>query len=147
MKRVAQQSVSSRDDLDALLGAFYKAQLPTPWPACKAPARSRTLPLRPDSVRPWPVLASRLALAASVALLLLSFWLLPAGRRGDSVKLPTIGDPGARPGGLLAPGATPPRGQPGKRTPDKVKSSIQLEQGGTGGTNIKITVEELPSNK
>jgi len=147
MKRVAVPTVSSRDDLDALLGAFYRAQLPTPWPAFQAPARSRTLPLRPDSVRPWPVLASLLALAASVALLLLGFWLLPGARRPEGVKLRGIGGSEARPGGLLAPGATPSGTQPGKLTPDKVKSSIQLEQGGNGGTNIKITVEELPSNK
>jgi len=147
MNRVAVQTVPSGDDLDALLGAFYKAQMPTPWPAFPPPARPRTLPLRPQARRPWPVVASRLALAASVALLLLGFWLLPAGRREEGAKFPTIGGTEAGKGRLLAPGGTPWGKQPGKRASDKAKSSIQLEQGGNGGTNIKITVEELPSNK
>jgi hypothetical protein len=57
------------DDLDGRLRAFYRAEMPDPWPSWQAPASRVTLPARPTSRRKgfW---GSRLALAASVALLL-----------------------------------------------------------------------------
>ena len=61
-------------DVDQLLGAFFKSEIPDPWPAFEPPAR--TLPFRPAPERRGFVLGSRLALAASVALLLVSGWLL-----------------------------------------------------------------------
>ena len=58
------------DELDALLRAFFQAQMPKPWPAFKAPAT-------PSAQTSWWVKSrSRLALAASVALLLLGSWWL-----------------------------------------------------------------------
>jgi hypothetical protein len=60
---------SSEDELDGLLRAFYKAELPNPWPSFEAPAdRNLILPLRPFGKR-FPMWRTRLALAASVAFL------------------------------------------------------------------------------
>jgi len=91
--------------------------------------------LRPPTERRLPAWSSRLALAASVALLILAGWLLPgvAPRAPTPDGLNTIGGGQASPRGILAPG--------------KIKSSLHLEQGNDGRTGIKITVEELPSNK
>jgi hypothetical protein len=115
MNRVDQQNGTPGDDLDALLRAFFKAQMPAPWPAFKPPARARTLPPRPAGDRPWSPIASHLALAASMALLLFGFWMLPAGRNGGGPgTIPTIGSPVAGKG-LPKPDGT----VPDKLTPDK----------------------------
>jgi hypothetical protein len=66
---VNQNGRSSEDELDGLLRAFYQAELPHPWPSPEVPAlRNDVLPLR-SSLRRFPMLRSRLALAASVAFL------------------------------------------------------------------------------
>lgn len=62
------------DELDELLRRFFRSQLPQPWPALRLPASEHPR---------WPALGrslarSRWALAASVALLLLSSLLLPS---------------------------------------------------------------------
>ncbi len=54
------------DDLDGLLHAFFRAELPDPWPTLKPP--DLPAPPRTAGRRPW--LGSRLALAATVALCL-----------------------------------------------------------------------------
>jgi hypothetical protein len=60
---------SSEDDVDGLLRAFYKAEMPNPWPPLEAPAaRNVVLPFRPAAKR-FPMLRTRLALAACVAFL------------------------------------------------------------------------------
>lgn len=81
------------DELDPLLSAYFKAQLPAPWPAFEPPAPPRTLLLSRPARRVVPVLSSRLVLAASVALVLLGFWLLPGGTRpvDGSLTLPAAG--------------------------------------------------------
>jgi hypothetical protein len=66
------------DDLDRRLRAFFRSQVPSPWPRLRAPAtvaRGR-----------GPLPASRLALAASVAALLAGGWLL--GHRLPSPPAP-----------------------------------------------------------
>jgi hypothetical protein len=72
---------SGGDGLDRLLRAFFRAELPDPWPAFEAPADEppALLPLRPAGRA--SLFRSRLALAASVALLLAGPWML-AGRFG-----------------------------------------------------------------
>jgi hypothetical protein len=66
---VNQNGRSSEDELDGLLRAFFQAELPHPWPSPEQPAlRNAILPMR-SPVRRFPMLRSRLALAASVALL------------------------------------------------------------------------------
>jgi hypothetical protein len=77
MRFVEPLSQQSGDHVDGLLRAFFRAQMPHPWP--KAPATaSQILPFRrPSKVR--GLTRSRLVLAASVALLLLGSLLLPRG--------------------------------------------------------------------
>jgi hypothetical protein len=131
------------EPLDALLGAFFRAEMPSPWPAFHRPARTR---LSFDQARAArrPAYAGRLALAASVGLLFVGSWLLPSvvaprAPRGES--LPTLGPASASKGGL--PRINLPAEKPGTNAPDKVKSSLYLEQGSDGRTGVKITVEEV----
>lgn len=146
MNRVAPNPVSGGDDLDALLRAFFESEMPARWPTFEPPASTRTLPVRPrpGTARPW--WTSRLALVAAVALLVVGAWLLPGftARPDDPDGIGIIGEGTASPRGL--PRGTP-GDRPGKLTPDKVKSSLHLEQGDDGRTGIKITVEELPPGK
>jgi len=131
----------SDDELDALLGDFFKAQMPDPWPAFKKPTLRLATPLpRPERRHPWQVLRTRLALAASIGLLALAAWMLSdklTGPRatGDTV-FDTITDPRAEPKHDPLRGVKPP----------KVKSQENFFQE-KGGTGIKLTVEEDPSGK
>lgn len=63
------------DDLDGLLTAFFQRELPSPWPAAPQAEETVVVRRRPPEVRrsAW---TSRLALAASVAVLLGGGWLL-----------------------------------------------------------------------
>ncbi|MBL8797324.1 MAG: hypothetical protein JNM56_25710 [Planctomycetia bacterium] len=58
------------DDLDGLLRSFFRSEMPDPWPTMKAPAAET------PTLGWWSRSRSRLALAASVALLLIGSWLL-----------------------------------------------------------------------
>lgn len=74
------------DDLDEMLSAFYKSEMPHPWPALQLPAAEATLPLV-RSERKLPSLwNSRFALAASVALLLLGTLLLSGAFRTNASR-------------------------------------------------------------
>jgi len=86
MNRVA-PSVPLGGDIDDLLGAFFKSEMPSPWPELEPPAQARTLAFkrRPAPRRRRPLFASRLALVASVALLMCAAWLL-GGRASTSVQ-------------------------------------------------------------
>jgi len=132
------------EPIDALLGAFFRSEMPSPWPAFRPAARTRLSP-GPVPVPRRSAYAGKFALAASVALLVVGTWLLPAtfapAPRGQS--LPIIGPPSASKGGLTPIHLQP--AQPGTPAPDKTKSSLLLEQGSDGRTQLKITVEELPS--
>jgi hypothetical protein len=87
------------------------------------------------------------ALVAAAVLLLLALALMPRPNMnsGDRIDvLPTLGPPSAGKEGLpRGPGPT----RPGTQTPDKVKSTLHLEQGDDGRTGFKITVEELPPDR
>lgn len=63
------------DDLDGLLTAFFRTEMPSPWPGTPLPEDTPVL-LRPAPARKQPFFRSRLALAASVALLISGSWLL-----------------------------------------------------------------------
>ncbi len=88
--------VSSGDDLDNLLRAFFQAEMPNPWPAVEVPARRLQLAAPEEAPAPsrhsslW---RSRLALAASVALLVSGTLFLSSDRRetGANGGGPTIG--------------------------------------------------------
>jgi hypothetical protein len=124
MNVIVPPRVPPDDEIDGLLRAFYRAQVPHPWPAWKAPAAGpRTVPVLPA---PRPALwRSRFALAASVALLALSSLFLP-GKAPREPQSPT------RPG--ISSGSA-------KR--EKVKSSLSLEQPKDGPTKIKVEAYEL----
>ncbi len=135
---------SEGEPLDALLGAFFRTEMPSPWPALRRPARSR-LSFDHAQVSRRPAYAGRLALAASVGLLFVGSWLLPPvtsrAPRGES--LPTLGPASATRGGGLVPVHLQPE-KPGTPALEKSKSSLHLEQGPDGRTGIKITVQEDP---
>ncbi|MFQ3592031.1 MAG: hypothetical protein SNJ82_02445 [Gemmataceae bacterium] len=71
----------SSDPLDGLLRAYFRSEMPSPWPAFR-PTRTQR-PARPVSL--WSGYASRLALAASVAFLLLTGYFLASGSLGNGV--------------------------------------------------------------
>ena len=70
MARSTSPALRARASVLPNLRAFFKAQMPDPWPSAEAPPPRRVAP--PPAARPskqWPLMRSRLALAASVALL------------------------------------------------------------------------------
>ncbi len=87
MRSVVPLSQNRGDNVDGLLRAFYRAQMPHPWP--KPPeTSSQTLPFRRFS-RGQGATRSRWVLAASVAFLLAGSLLLP--RRFTSQERPEPG--------------------------------------------------------
>lgn len=144
MKRVVDQPVRPEKDIDALLNTFFKAEMPREWPAFQPPPR--TLPFRPAAPRrshPW--IGSRLALVASVALLMLCGWLLSGtmsgpARMGAGVNIERNDGNATNPRkNLLLPDRLPPDRE--NRQPGKVNSKIELEQG-KDGTSVLIEVNE-----
>jgi len=152
MNRVGDNSVSPGGDLDALLGAYFKGKLPRSWPAFQPPRPQplRSLPLKPAKRRPRFAFGSRLALAASVFVLLLCGWLLADKFPGPAFRpdLPSLSEPNAnsrhrQPS--LAPDeqGTVPSNLPG---PGEVKSDLRLEQD-AAGTGVRVIVEEVKPKK
>jgi hypothetical protein len=84
------------EPIDGLLQAFYRKQMPRPWPAAPLPP-ARPVPF-PASPRQSGVIRRRLALAASVALLALGSLLVG----GKAVPNRPSGTPGI---GSLPPGS------------------------------------------
>ena len=91
----------TQDDLDNLLGAFFRAEMPHPWPA---PLRRKAVPA-PVPVRDagaW-VASSKFALAASLGLLLAGGWML-SGKLGSPAVPDTFRmGPGSAGKGVLPP--------------------------------------------
>ncbi len=101
MNRMVPTSGQPGDEVDALLTAFYRKEMPAPWPAFRPPAsRAGTAPLQaPPPLplrRPGPSLSparglsfgrSRLALAASVALIVFGTWCVPGLLPGHGARL------------------------------------------------------------
>jgi hypothetical protein len=101
---------SRGDDVDGLLRDFFRAEMPHPWPEMKLPSAARNgfharramgeggpaiLPLTPKK-RPWAVVGPRLALAASVGLLLVSSLFLSGQFKGNTAgNGPKMQDGGA----------------------------------------------------
>jgi len=81
------RSGGAPDNLDVLLRTFFQAELPDPWPSLKAPATTLPEPVPAGKPR-WSAVRSRLALAASVGVLMVGSWSL-------SVKLPDFNGVGA----------------------------------------------------
>ena len=132
------------DDLDDVLRAFYKAQMPKAWPLLAVPAPRRTVP--PPIARPakgWPLMRSRLAVAASVALLAVGSLLLAGAFQGrsnapaDPIRVNGTSadseyDPNQHP--------TPPRDD----VPLKLKINESLIQE-PNGTTIHVDVIDWPT--
>jgi hypothetical protein len=146
MNRVAPPQPAGDDPIDALLGAFFKGEMPDPWPAFQPPARSRTLPLparRAPVVR--RLVGSRVALAASVALLLLCGWLLG----GKSVPtaapgLPALPSPGSADRDNHYPSTAPTPAEPSAPAETRPSSRVSepVLEHKDGRTGVRIDVDE-----
>jgi len=75
------------DDVDRLLTAYFRAQMPAKWPAAPSPGGLRRSARDESSPRTDPAAKSRWALAASVALLVGSCWYL-SGKATDGHRRP-----------------------------------------------------------
>ena len=73
-------NTTSPDDLDRHLSAYFRAQVPTQWPAAPIPVQARSAKSISSA---WK---TRLTLAASVAGLLGLGWVLSSGTMGSSPK-------------------------------------------------------------
>jgi hypothetical protein len=157
MNRMAPVPFSPSEDLDVLLVTFFKGEMPASWPAFQPPAAVRTLSLQDhrSALPPRPLIGSRLALAASVGVLLLGGWMLngrlttPPGTTLPTLRNPGTADPRHRFPAGFPQGLEDPQPEGGKgeqpKSPDDV--SISLEQGKDGLTGIKIIVPPRPSNR
>lgn len=141
MKRVPDQPTSPGDDLDSLLRAYFRAEMPAPWPAFRAPAKARLLPFRGKATPALPAWAGRVALVAASLLLLAAMALMPRphSTAADHVgPLPTIG-PSSAGRRIVPPGAGSTK--PGRLTPDKPATAPRPEHDG-GHTGFKIPIDD-----
>jgi hypothetical protein len=100
------QDDSGDDGLDNLLKSFYRAQMPDPWPAMEAPAERRVfLATFAPPRRRQSLLRSRLALAASLALLVGGSWWLLQGSKPTAGSAPATVEAGPGIGAASANGA------------------------------------------
>src|SRR5688572_30699619 len=102
MKPVPTPPKASGDDLDALLRAYFQAEMPAAWPAFRPPAKARLLPFRERPTAALPPWASRAALVAACLFLLAATALMPRFPAGGAATQPTLpaslSPPGAHPG-------------------------------------------------
>ncbi len=94
MNSVQPPSQKPGDDFDGLLRAFFRRQMPQRWPS---PPRFPAAPIKHPSTSGRSLIRSRLALAASLALLLLGSLLLPSRFTQDAkpeqiLNAPTTAD-------------------------------------------------------
>jgi hypothetical protein len=83
------------DDLDQLLRSYFQSELPSPWPALRAltqPGSPADLPGSPVGRRRWLAFRRRLAVAASVAALLIGYLLLAQAFPSSVSKAPSALD-------------------------------------------------------
>ena len=133
------------EDVDRRLRAFFKAQMPDPWPSLEAPAprRPATIPFV-EPPRRGGLFRSRLALAASVALLATGLFALAEAFQGRPPSLagPVIHGPGATNLGPDGKPAIPSPSSPLSGPPSlKVSESLIQEP---NGTTIKVEVIDWP---
>ena len=67
--RLTIKNHDARPDVDVVLGEFFRAEMPAPWPTLQVPHQAR--PRRGTSF--WSQSSGRLALAACIALLLAGY--------------------------------------------------------------------------
>jgi hypothetical protein len=115
------------DDLDDLMTAFFRSEMPSPWPGAPEPEEAEVIVRRRPPTRK-PVWGSRLALAASVALLLAGGW-----RLSGSFQEPPNG--GGPIGGVGPPSAL-------KEKFPKFVPSIEHKPSGPSGLRIEVFLPE-----
>jgi hypothetical protein len=134
MTRVFSNPSPPGDELDVLLGSFFKGEMPDPWPACRPAEEKQTLALngraaisRRQSLAPpmSRMLLSRLALAASIGLLLVAGLLL-GGKLTPTrnTALPPLVSPEADTSKRFDPMAIDPR----PKTLEKAKTASPAER-------------------
>jgi hypothetical protein len=69
MSNELMQNEEARPDMDNLLHEFFEAEMPKPWPAFKSPLQTRV----PKQASYWGQYSGRLALAASIALMVAGY--------------------------------------------------------------------------
>jgi hypothetical protein len=95
------------EDIDRLLGAFFRSEVPKPWPSLSAPTVTPARAWKRSTLR-----TGRLALAASVAVLLASGWLLSGRMPSVPVDAGSLDSGKAGVPHELRPGRTPPIAPP-----------------------------------
>lgn len=124
MRFVEPLSPKAGDGLDSLLRAFYRAEMPNPWPTPCLPVAS---PLSlGSSTRGRTLMRSRWLLAASAALLLLGSSLLPNRFASDAKQEQGIGGMGTANRNIL-PDA--PKRHEGKPSANKNDPGFGIEDG------------------
>ena len=131
------------DDVDQLLRAFFSAQLPPSWPSAPAPLRVAA-PAVDRATRGWPLIRSRLALAASVFLLILGSLLLAGAFQGraDHEASPVLNGSGTAERHNFD--GTPAPLPHEARVPAKLKVDESLIQE-PNGTTIHVDVIDWPT--
>ena len=76
MNDLSTMNKDNRPDVDALLGDFFRSEMPAPWPAAPLMVPQANRPRRVGSF--WSRSSGRLALAASIALLVAGYLALSA---------------------------------------------------------------------
>jgi hypothetical protein len=79
----------SPDEVDRLLTGFFQAEIPNPWPAWVPPQVDAPVALPFSGRRPWVAMRCRLAVAASVALVLGGYLLLASAFPGSTGTTPS----------------------------------------------------------
>jgi hypothetical protein len=135
MSLLVRPNLPPSDELDGLLRTFFQAELPDPFPSLEAPA-PRAAVLSPRPARSgWNLFRSRLALAASVALLVAGPLFLPHGDRAANPDAITAPDDG---------GKADRKTKPGMPKEGDLKDDVSLEfDPVTGMTRLKITVDPM----
>ncbi len=117
------------DEFDGRLRDFFRAEMPNPWPVFHAPVtRREMLPFRTPRRR-FSLMRSRLALAASVALIVGGALLLSGSIRDGKV--------GPNTENMTAPQAT-------KTKPIRLEESIEVNKDGPATIRVKAYDEPLP---
>jgi hypothetical protein len=87
MNMNTRSSNPSGDELDKLVTAYFKAEMPARWPAAPRPWADPARPVNGSTTD--PATRTRWALAASVALLVGSCWYL-SGKATDGQRRPDV---------------------------------------------------------
>jgi hypothetical protein len=133
------------EELDGLLYAFMRAEVPDPWPMMKAPAQPTpaTLPLK---TRRWPRLSgSRLALAATVTLCLVGSLMLTHLFPGDSLQgRDKASTEMIAPRNTTSPLTSPPKGNGWKSFTDETPTGLKVKGYEKGNLKKGFTIRLEP---